>query len=555
MAKKQIVLISNVKKYGIRLSLLVLSLSLFGGSWLGNIARVDATNFAPNRIIDNGVFDNSHTMDGNAIDAFLNTFPGSCLSANNGFSAVAPTGYSPSGGFTYGGLVSGGAAIAAAAVAYDINPQVLLATLQKEQSLVTGGAGCSTLAYSGATGYGCPDGGTTYSYSGVNLYAIHGVPVTSVSGTCVNTQAKVGFSQQLIHTAWLLKFGEQRSMGNLNWAIIRGSWNNSDDPQSCYGGPMTQGTFAVCPSGTTAYYDGYQTIDSTAVHMDTGATASLYWYTPHFHGNQVFFNTFVSWFGLPYSNDTNSPHPNGTLISESGRVYLLNNGARDYITNAAVFASYHYPWSWVKAATSGDVGLPTGPDINTLSPGSVFTAPGYPVFVMNYDTDGVLKKQHISLQAFNVLGYSWNDVMQLSDDQVPAATFTNTLYGAVHPAGALVASNSKVYLVTQNALQYVSPLAFGSYNYGWPNVKPATSGDMTTPIGTNLAIRQGTMVLAGGNIYDVDYSNSADPTSAVKRPIGPWECYANQMHYSSSDWFTYDTGSLPAAMGPNIMCD
>ena len=159
MVKKQIRIVSNVKRCGIYLSLLVLFMAICGSNWLGNTTKVSAATFAPN-----GVFDNSHTMDGNAIDAFLNTFPSSCLSVNNGFSAVAPTGYSPSGGFTYGGLVSGGAVIAAAAAAYDINPQVLLATLQKEQSLVTGGAGCSTLAYSGATGYGCPDGGTIYSY-------------------------------------------------------------------------------------------------------------------------------------------------------------------------------------------------------------------------------------------------------------------------------------------------------------------------------------------------------------------------------------------------------
>ena len=31
--------------------------------------------------------------------------------------------------------------------------------------------------------------------------------------------------------------------------------------------------------------------------MDTGATAALYWYTPHFNGNQNFYNIFTNWFG------------------------------------------------------------------------------------------------------------------------------------------------------------------------------------------------------------------------------------------------------------------
>ena len=130
------------------------------------------------------------------------------------------------------------------------------------------------------------------------------MPVSSVSGTCVNSSSKAGFSQQVIHAAWLLKFGEQRSEGNIGWDVqLTNSpengdiWNNSDDPQSCYGGPMTQGTFQVCPGGPSTYYDGLTSIDGTSVQMDDGATAALYWYTPHFAGNENFFSIFTNWFG------------------------------------------------------------------------------------------------------------------------------------------------------------------------------------------------------------------------------------------------------------------
>jgi len=263
-----------------------------------------ALTFNHNRIMDDQVFDNTSRMTASQIDTFLDQFPSSCISTNNHFQAVDPTGYAPNAGFTYGANVSAGRVIYDAAQAYSLNPQVILATLQKEQSLVTGGSGCSTLQYTGAMGYGCPDGGTTHNYSSLNLYTLNGAKVTSVNGTCVNTAAKAGFSQQVIHSAWLLKFGEQRSEGNMNWNVqmdnspVAGDhWDNSDDPQSCYAGPMTQGTWQVCPSGSTTFYDGYTTIDSTAVHIDTGATAALYWYTPHFSGNQNFVTIFTNWFG------------------------------------------------------------------------------------------------------------------------------------------------------------------------------------------------------------------------------------------------------------------
>jgi hypothetical protein len=270
-----------------------------------------ASPFNANNLIDDAIFNNTGSINAAQIDSWLNSNFGSssCISTSHGFSAPDPTGYSPSTGFTYGGNVSAGQVIYDAALAYGLNPQVLLVTLQKEQSLVTGGSGCSTLAYTGATGYGCPDGGTTYSYSGVNLYAINGNAVTSVSGTCVNTASKAGFSQQLIHAAWLLKFGEQRSEGNTSWDVQANNypengdhWDNSDDPQTCYGGPMTQGTFKRCSTDSSAVsYDGYITIDGSSTHMDTGATAALYWYTPHFSGNQNFDNLFQSWFGPIYA--------------------------------------------------------------------------------------------------------------------------------------------------------------------------------------------------------------------------------------------------------------
>lgn len=308
---------------------IVLTALIILSSLLMQTSQVFADTFSPNLIINDAVFDNTNSMNAFQIDDWINKNFGStsCISTSHGFSASDPAGYNPTNGFLYGKAVSAGHVIFDAAQAYDLNPEVLLVTLQKEQSLVSGSAGCGVLSYAGAAGYGCPDGGTSYNYSGVNLYATgtvfdsnynvtqDGNPVTSVTGTCVNTASKVGFSQQVIHAAWLLKYGEQRSEGNVNWAIIRGSWDNSDDPQSCYSGPMTQGTWQRCPSGPSATYDGYTTIDGTAVHMDDGATAVLYWYTPHFSGNQHFFNIFVSWFGSPV----------GCPSIDSTQAYRLHN--------------------------------------------------------------------------------------------------------------------------------------------------------------------------------------------------------------------------------------
>jgi hypothetical protein len=302
----------------------------------------------PNRIIDDAIFDDVGSMNAGQIDSFLNSYPNSCISTNRGFSAPEPTGYSPSGGYTYGGNVSAGTVISRAAAAYDLNPRVLLVTLEKEQSLTRGNAGCTTKRYTAAMGYGCPDNITSHDYSGLNLYSINGVTVSSVSGTCVNSAAKAGFSQQVIRGAWLLKFGQQRSLGRTDWAIIRGSWNNSDDLNSCYSGPMTQGWRKVCPNSQPVYYDGYRSIDNTSVHMDTGATASMYWYTPHLHGNQNFVALYESWFGstvIPNLSWDNR----GYQIFDKNESVRLDPGylapGEEYIAKLHVVNTSNYTWT------------------------------------------------------------------------------------------------------------------------------------------------------------------------------------------------------------------
>lgn len=330
-----------IYKKVVRLVYVVMALCAFAMFALPGSAHA-ATNYS--NLMDDSVFDNTTSMSAGQIDSWLNAnFPNSCISTNHGFQARVPNGYSPSGGFTYGANSSAGNVIYAAASIYGLNPQVVLVTLQKEQSLVTGDAGCSTNRISKATGYGCPDSGGSYSYSGLDLYTLNGTTFTSVSGICVNSAAKAGFSQQVIRTAWLLKFSQQRSLGNTGWAVITGSWDNSDDLQSCYGGAMTQGYRKRCPNDSPTYFDGYTVIDGSNIHIDTGATAALYRYTPHFSGNNNFDNIFVAWFGMLYGGTighstyklyNDGSHDHYFTAKENDRFYAKMHGYRDDKINA-----------------------------------------------------------------------------------------------------------------------------------------------------------------------------------------------------------------------------
>ncbi len=325
-------------------------------------------SFNANNVIDDYTFDNTGSMSADQINSFLNGFPNSCISPNSGFDAIEPTGYSPSGGFTYGGYVSAGQVIKSSAQVYGINPQVLLVTLQKEQSLVAGGAGyCNNgeeHKYAAAVGYGCPDGGTVYNYSGLSLYRRNGVVHSSTGNTCVNSSSKAGFSQQVIRAAWLLKFGEQRSEGNVGWAVIGGSWNNSDDPPTCYAGPMTQGYRQRCQGGSNVYYDGYLVIDGSSTHMDNGATAALYWYTPHFHGNQNFVSIFESWFG-----STNGQGYSWVISDDSSdpRQWVVYGNIKQYIPDSQTIHAWGLDNTTITTMSATQLAsIPTGPSLARL---------------------------------------------------------------------------------------------------------------------------------------------------------------------------------------------
>jgi hypothetical protein len=351
--------------------------------------------FNANNLIDDAIFNNAGAMNAQQIDSWLNAnFPNSCISTKNGFTNPEPTGYTPASGFTYSGNVSAGNIIYDAARVYGLNPQVILATLEKESSVVSGNASYHCSYINTSMGFDCPD-----------------------SGSCPqNPATESGFSKQIIHASWMLKFHQQRSRGNINWNVQLGDfphagnwWDNSDDPQSCYGGRMTQGTYARCPSSASAPYDGLTAIDGSTVHLDNGATAALYDYTPHFHGNQLFDNYFIGWFGTLFA----APY---TAVYYSQSAYPQINPGQQ----ANVFLEYQNLGSKIWYDDQGLSGAPAGTKpihlatanpVNRLSSfGSTWPGAARPAvnFSAVYEYDGVTLavNQHVA-QPGQIVKYSF----------------------------------------------------------------------------------------------------------------------------------------------------
>lgn len=277
--------------------------------------------FDQNMVISDSNFEDYGSMSAVAIDAFLNSFPGSCISSSNGFVTPDPQGWSSSQNkYLYGGNVTGGRAIYDVAQLYHVNPKVILSTLQKEQSIPNGGKLChQNTPDPNAPFSATPSPNSTFTciINGKSQPCTYACP-DSYGGGCMNIAlgygcpyycavANEGFSVQLTLGTWLLRFAEQRAYGKLTGY----AGYESGDEGFCYHGIMTPGYRARSASATACggssdnvavYYDGTGTLaDGNSVSLSNGATSSLYNFTPFISGNNSFFNIYSNWFGSPIS--------------------------------------------------------------------------------------------------------------------------------------------------------------------------------------------------------------------------------------------------------------
>jgi hypothetical protein len=242
-----------------------LALAVFVAALVVAIQAAPAKAYSNENMIDNAVFDAKDAMNEAEIRAFLQSRPNTCLTRVGAGLGGGNIFDEPMDYFSYGPSKVDAARVIYKAAQYNgINPRVILATLQKEQGMIT-----DTDCYSDAPslnkamGYACYEG----------------------ASECPASWA-AGFERQVMKGAWQLAFDRQRAEGNT-------SWGGNDSIN--YGGRMTEGNRKRCGNCALIYYDGYSVIDGVNTRMGNGATASLYNYTPH--RNQSFPYWFELFFG------------------------------------------------------------------------------------------------------------------------------------------------------------------------------------------------------------------------------------------------------------------
>ena len=212
-----------------------------------------SAGYNPGNLISDAEFINWRTLDANGVQQFLNIRGGTRLRT-----------------FSEGGLTAA-QIIANAATANRINPLVILATIQKEESIVDSNYNFDYRVV-WAMGYGVCDS-CDINDPGVQKYR--------------------GFTNQINNGAW------QLARNYSYWAVNGSAWH----------------------VGKTMVIDG------TAVRFANRATSALYRYTPHLPGNQNFYTIYNQYktFAYKWSSKTKVAVDKSALVANKLKLIAAKN--------------------------------------------------------------------------------------------------------------------------------------------------------------------------------------------------------------------------------------
>lgn len=302
--------------------IIVAAVITISSAMLPSVAYAEpVTGFNPGRIIDDGVFSDFGTMSPGNIQFFFNVKGVFC---SNGEAPCLKN-------FSEGGK-SAAQIVYDASQEFQINPQVLIATLQKEVGLVTANQPGSW-RYRTAMGYGCPD---------------------STPGVCDGQY--YGFTNQM---RWAARMFHAIMIDSPTWYTPYEVGNNF---------------IQWSPNGGCG---------GTNVYIQNRATQALYNYTPYqpnqaalnagygtgdgcsAYGNRNFFLYFRDWFG----NSQQSPI---VRSPSSPTYYLVTNNKKYAISNGDIL--YAYGLESAPLSVVSDAYLSTITDGGLLN--TIFTIPG-----------------------------------------------------------------------------------------------------------------------------------------------------------------------------------
>lgn len=280
-----------------------------------------------------------------------------------------------------------------------ISPKVILATIQKESSLIEA-TSYNARVDGWALGYGCPDGGSCNPY-------YKGL------GKQINSAALQFLAYMKEPSRYPFRAGQTYTFSN--------------------------------PYGTISK-------EPMVVTVENQATASLYNYTPHvYNGNYNFYRLFKAYFPPGIRN-----YPNGSLLQVSGQpgVWLIDNGVKRPFTNYAALVSRFDPKKIIIVSPAALTPYTQGDPIRFANYSLVQIGTGGIYLLVDSE-----KRPIDSLATFRAIGFNQEEIIKASEEDLESYKVGATITTAsAYPTGQLIQNpvNGGVYFV-ESGYKYPIP--------------------------------------------------------------------------------------------------
>jgi hypothetical protein len=233
-------------------------------------------------------------------------------------------------------------------------------------------------------------------------------------------------------------------------------------------------------------------IDGQTVTIKNTATAGLFNYTPHIHGNQLFWNLWNKYFGKSW--------PDGSLlqVEDSDQVYYIENGVKRLIASKAVFASRF---------NNSNILTVNQTDLDTYDDGA-------PIKYLNFSilqstTTGEMymiindvKRRIVSNVVFKKLGFGDDDLVKVIDSELQLyKDGPDITEYTIYPTGTLLQDNKAktadagVYYVISGEKKPVLTKEILVANFPGMTVKKVSSVELDKYMtGSNVTLPDGSLV-------------------------------------------------------------
>jgi hypothetical protein len=502
-------------KYAV-LAVLVIGLSLPVA--ISHIASAAAPDYVQDELVDDSVFLDSNSMNANQIQSFLTSI-GSSLAT---YTTTETLSIYPN----YNHTVSAAELIYDAGQVYGINPQVIMATLQKEQSLITDPTPTAS-QMNFAMGYGCADS------TGCSKYA--------------------GFFNQVDNATWQFRFDYERASGNSSW------WNSTLS-YPCKSATAYYSTGLLPGNNVTFYNDYGAAYDSFT--LQNASTSTLYCYTPHaypgssqeyYSGSYNFVSSFDNWFGSTI----------GSLIrTPSDPTLYYDDGLSKYIVGSMdMAAQYNFGLSDVRVVSQTDLNaIPnaSSPDTSSLSyvvmSDSDSDADGGAIYLIN----GGVRYPITSMTQFYNFGFTLNQLgyLPLTDLlRMPVGSNLSNFISGTDGFVYQVNSNVRNGIYDGNLLSQLNPsmnithvsslvadnIPLGPATLGSNAVMVASSGQVylvNSTTGTWYSIPSMDIYncLGLGNLPNIYFTSSQSTIGTVSNNVSCLEQTSSGQQYIMDGW-------------------